>query len=91
VVDLVDHLVESSYRDLPVIDMSDTALTPVRGGIADVCRHDVLDVVDVLGFHPADASACRMTAPCSTSSPSSTSSPDYPVSLELACNRPATS
>lgn len=49
---LLDHLVESGYRDLTAIDLSATALTTVRGRIGDAVKHVVLDVVDVLDFHP---------------------------------------
>jgi hypothetical protein len=37
---------------LPAIDVSATALTRVGGGIADARKPVVLDVADVLDFHP---------------------------------------
>lgn len=49
---LVDHLVERGYRDLTAIDLSATALATVRGRIGDSGKDVVLDVADVLDFHP---------------------------------------
>ncbi len=85
---LVDHLVESGYRRLTAIDLSATRAATVRGRIEDTGKHVVLDVADVLDFHPGDASPCGATAPCSTCSPNSTTTGRY---SSVPCNRPATS
>ncbi len=49
---LVDHLVERGYRDLTAIDLSATALATVRERIGEAGKDVVLDVADVLDFHP---------------------------------------
>lgn len=49
---LVDHLVDRGYRDLTAIDLSATALATVRDRIGDAGKDVVLDVADVLDFHP---------------------------------------
>ncbi len=84
----IDHLVESGYRDLTAIDLSATALALVRGRIGDAGKHVVLDVADVLDFHPGrrfalwhDRAVFHFL----------TELDDYRASLERACNRPATS
>ncbi len=49
---LVDHLVDRGYTDLTAIDLSATALATVRERIGEQGQHVVLDVADVLDFHP---------------------------------------
>lgn len=49
---LVDHLVERGHRDLTAIDLSATALATVRDRIGDAGKDVVLNVADVLDFHP---------------------------------------
>ena len=49
---LVDHLLERGYRDLTAIDLSATALGTVRARLGEAGADVVLDVADVLDFHP---------------------------------------
>ncbi len=49
---LVDHLLAQGYRDLTAIDLSFTALQTVRERIGEQGREVVLEVADVLDYHP---------------------------------------
>lgn len=49
---LVDHLVGRGFCDLTAIDLSQTALTTVRGRLGDAGRDVVLEVADVLDLRP---------------------------------------
>jgi hypothetical protein len=88
---LVDHLVESGRRDLTAIDLSATALTTVRGGIADARKHVVLEVADVLDFHPGPRFGLWHDRAVFHFLTELDERDDYRASLERACNRPATS
>lgn len=49
---LIDHLVERGYEDLTAIDLSATALQTVRDRLPADRTDVVLDVADILDFHP---------------------------------------